>query len=132
MTTVSHKPPFNEYVGRALKTQRTTILYASAAWDNNTEMWFSPPKQVLGLREVPRPESHHRDKTLVAILSPGQTVRLFEIRREAGNGVSYDAIGEVYVPAWKRFVRFHHLWGFNDELYRAPWDSADVPAVRRL
>jgi hypothetical protein len=133
MTTVSHRSPFNQYVGKALKTQRTTILYSDGAWDSNTEMLFSPPKQVLYLGDVPRSPRDYRNKNRVAILSAGQDVRLLEVRQEVGDGsVTYSAIGEVYVPAWKRFVRFHHDWGFSDRLYRAPWESSAVPTVRQL
>ena len=132
MTSVSTRPPFKEYLGRALTTQRTTILYPDRAWSNSGAMLFSQPQKVLYLAELP-PASDDRNKHRVAIIPPGQSVRLLEIRRQAGDGdVSYDAIGEIYVPAWKRFVRFHHYWGYNNRLDRAPWDSASVPITRSL
>jgi hypothetical protein len=131
ITSVSHRPPFNQYVGKVVKTQRTAILYTDGAWDSNTEMLFSPPKQVLYLREPPRSESDYRNESRVATLPPGQDLRLLEVRREVGDGiVTYDAVGEVYVPAWKRSVKFHHTWGAYDKIWRAPWEPSSVPAVR--
>jgi hypothetical protein len=133
ITSVSHKPPFNQYLGRTLTTQRTTILYRDGAWDSNAEMLFSPPKQVLYLIDKPSSESDYRYKNRVAILPAGQELRLLDVRQEVGDGiVEYDAIGEVYVPAWKRFVRFHHAWGYYGKLHRAPWDSAATPSGRSL
>ena len=132
ITSVSHRPLFNQYVGKALKTQRATILYTDGAWESNAEMLFSAPKQVLYLREPPRSESDYRHKNRVATLPPGQDLRLLEVRQEVGDGiVEYDAVGEVYVPAWKRFVKFHHTWGAYDKIWRAPWESDTIPDVRR-
>jgi hypothetical protein len=130
MTTVTHRSPFNGYVGKALKTQRTTILYYDDAYESNADI-FSPPKPALFLRDAP--SAYANSKKRVATFPAGQKVRLLAVREEPGDGsVSYTAIGEIYVPAWKRYVTFYHQWGSNDELYRAPWDSSAVPAVRRL
>ena len=132
MTSVSSRPPFKEYLGRALTTQRTTILYPAGAWANSGAMLFSQPQKVLYLDELP-PASDDRNKHRVVLIPPGQSVRLLEVRRQVGDGdVSYAAIGEIYVPAWKRFVRFHYHWGYNNRLNRAPWDSASVTIARPL
>jgi hypothetical protein len=131
ITSVSQKSPFNQYVGKPLKTQRTTILYTDGAWDSNAEMLLSPPKQALCLREPPGSETDYRNRNRVATLPPGQDVRLLDVRQEVGDGiVEYDAIGEVYVPGWKRVAKFHHTWGAYDKIWRAPWESSTVPAVR--
>ena len=133
ITNVSRRAPFSGYLGRILTTQRPTILYRDGAWDSNAEMLFSPPKQMLHLMEKPSSKSDYRYKNRVAILSAGQELRLLDVRQEVGDGImKYEAIGEVYVPRWRRFVRFRHPWGYYGKLYRAPWDSLAVPSVRSL
>lgn len=135
VSNVSHRAPFNDVVGKELRTQRATVLRQGLATDTTGEAMVSAGHSVLTLHDATGVWSGNEKK--VAEIPAGQPIRIVEVREEMGDGSSsYTVVGDIFVPKTAKFTRFYYYWGGNygryGELHRAPWEPESVPRERKI